>query len=108
MKFAEINSYADEQLVHHEMALERTLMGHLIRHRLGKLENTSVLKKVRSDIARTQTAITGREHLAGLNKGALRSKYSSSFVPSVAVPADATESGAGFLQGVLDSEQPAE
>lgn len=108
MKYDEINAFADEQLVHHEMALERTLMGHLIRHRLGKLENTSVLKKVRADIARTQTAITAREQLAGVNKGALRAKFSSSFVAPAPVAAGATESGAGFLQGVLDTEQPAE
>lgn len=108
MKFSEVIGFNDEELVHHEMALERVLMGHLLRHRLGKLENTSVLRKVRADIARAQTAITAREQLAGLDKGALRSKYSSSFVAPTPMAVGANESGAGFLQGVLDTERPAE
>ena len=69
MKIDELASLGDEQLVHKELELERTMMGHTFRHRLQQLENTSVLKTTRRDIARTQTLLVAREHEAGLQRG---------------------------------------
>ena len=107
MKYSELTALSDEQLVHKEIALERTLTGHLIRHRLGKLENTSVLAKVRRDIARVHTALTAREHAAGLNAGALKGRHASTFV-AAPVAAASAEAGGDFLKGLLDGQEAAE
>ncbi len=106
MKIDELAALGDEQLVHKELELERTLLGHTFRHRLGQLENNSVLKKARRDIARAETLLTARERDAGLSKGALKARYRSTFVPS----APTTEGGAGddFLKGILDKRESAE
>lgn len=106
MKFSDLGSLSDEQLVHRELQLERTLTAHMIRHRLGRLENTSVLRATRRDIARIQTALGGRELAQALSKGSLKSKYASSFVPEAAAPA--SEAGGGFLSGMLDKAEAAE
>jgi ribosomal protein L29 len=107
MKIDELASLSDEQLVHKELELERGLMSQTFRHRLGQLENTSVLRKARQDIARAQTLLTKREHEAGLSKGALKARHRSSYVPVVA---EAAKAGAGddFLKGILDKRESAE
>lgn len=102
MKANELNALTDEQLVHTGLQLERTLLTQTFRHRLGQLENTSVLGKTRRDIARVQTVVTVREHAQGINKGTLLGKHRSSFVP--AVSASTPEVGAGFLEGMLDNQ----
>lgn len=102
MSKIDVSTFSDEQLVHHELGLERTLFGHTLRHRLNQLENNSVLKRTRREIARAQTAMRSRELANGLNRGALRQLHSGSFVPAVLGSADA---GGGFLKGLL--EQPA-
>jgi len=107
MKTAELNGLTDEQLVHTSMQLERTLLGHSIRHRIGQLENSSLIGKTRRDIARVKTVLTGRELANGLDKGALFSKYAGSFVPAMPVKGGA-EAGAGFLSGILDKGESAE
>lgn len=101
MSKTDLSNLSDEQLVHHELGLERTLFGHTLRHRLNQLENNSVLKRTRRDIARAQTALRGRELANGLNRGALRQLHSGSFVPAAVGASDA---GGGFLKGLL--EQP--
>ncbi len=106
MKANELNALTDEQLVHKGLGLERTLLTQTFRHRLGQLENTSVLGKTRRDIARVQTVVTVREHAQGLNKGALLGMHRSSFVPAVA--ASTPEAGAGFLEGMLDNQAATE
>jgi large subunit ribosomal protein L29 len=107
MKTAELNGLTDEQLVHTGMELERTLLGHSIRHRIGQLENSSLIGKARRDIARVKTVLTSRELANGLDKGALFSKHAGSFVP--AAPAKAgSEAGEGFLTGILDKGEGAE
>jgi large subunit ribosomal protein L29 len=105
MKIAELNGLSDEQLVHKALELERSLLGHTFRHRLGQLDDTSVLGKTRREIARAQTALTSRERSAGLNPGALVAKHRSTFVP--AAPS-AKDGGEGFLQGILDKPEAAE
>ena len=102
MKANELHALSDEQLVHKGLELERTLLTQTFRHRLGQLENTSVLGKTKKDIARVQTVVTAREHAQGLNKGTLLGMHRGSFVPAVA--AAATEAGAGFLEGMLDNQ----
>lgn len=107
MKTHELNALSDEQLVHKELDLERSLTTFSFRHRLQQLENTSQLGKARRDIARAETALTAREKAAGLNKGALKARYRSSWSPSAPQAAD-QEAGAGFLKGMLDKPDAAE
>ena len=61
MKANDLKTMSDEQLVHKSLELERTLLAHTFRHRLGQLDNTSVLRATRKDIARAKTALTQRE-----------------------------------------------
>jgi ribosomal protein L29 len=107
MKIDELAALGDEQLVHKELELERSLLAHTFRHRLGQLENNSVLKQTRRDIARAQTLLTQREREAGLTKGALRARHGSSFVPSAA-SAPSASAGDDFLKGILDKQESAE
>jgi ribosomal protein L29 len=106
VKYSELSALSDEQLVHRELSLERTLTGHMIRHRLGKLENTSLLRKIRGDIARVQTALTSRELTASVPRGSLRSRHAGSYVPEAIAPA--SEAGGGFLSGMLDNKEATE
>lgn len=99
MKTENLTAFSDEQLVHHELGLERTLFGHQLRHRLSQLDNNSVLKRTRREIARAQTAVRARELQEGLNRGSLRQRHAASFVPAAAEGSDA---GGGFLKGLLD------
>ena len=102
----DLSALTDEQLVHRELDLERGLMGHQLRHRLGKLENNSLLGKSRRDIARTKTELRRRELLAALPQGALYSRHLASWSPTtVDAP---TEAGGGFLKSVLDGSPAAE
>lgn len=105
MKIDDLATLGDEQLVHKELELERQLVAHTFRHRLGQLENNSVLKSTRRDIARAQTLLTRREKDAGLQKGALKARHRSSFVPAAAVQG---ETGDDFLKGILDKRESAE
>ncbi len=132
MKAAELNGLSDEQLVHKALELERALMGHGFRHRLGQLENTSVLRKTRRDLARVKTVITAREQASALadavksiqedgeaglafaagvslkaNKGTLLAKHRATYVPAAPSKANA-EAGSEFLTGILDKGGAAE
>ena len=106
MKYSEFTTLTDEQLVHRELDLERILLTHQLRHRMGRLDNTSLLRAARRDIARAQTAISTRERDAGLLPGTLRGRHATSFTPSAV--AEATEAGGGFLKGLLDTQEAAE
>lgn len=100
----DLQNLSDEQLVHHELGLERALFGHQLRHRLNQLDNNSVLKRTRREIARSQTALRSRELVNGLSRGALRQQHAASFVPASAAAADA---GGGFLKGLLNQPSDA-
>lgn len=99
MKFTEIQALSDISLVHQELQLERSLVQHQFRHRLGQLENTSVLGATRKDIARVQTELTRREKEQGLGKGTLKAKHGSSFVPG---KTEQKDTGGGFLKGLME------
>ncbi len=101
MKNEDFRSLSDEALVHKELSLERTMVQQQFRHRLGQLENTSVLKTVRRNVARVHTELTRREIEAGAQKGSLRAKYATGWTPEVA--ASNTEAGGGFLSGMMDT-----
>ncbi len=101
MKTENFSSLSDEALVHKELSLERTMVQQQFRHRLGQLENTSVLKTVRRNVARVHTEITRREIDAGMNKGALRAKHATGWTPEVV--SSTTEAGGGFLSGMMDN-----
>jgi len=105
MNIEQLNALSDEALVHQEMTLQDSLMTNLLRHRLGKLVNTSVLKQTRRDIARAQTLLTLRETDNGLSKGSLKASHRSTWQR----PAPSTEesAGAGFLKSLLDENAEA-
>lgn len=103
MKYSELRALTDEQLVHRELSLERSLLTSQLRHRLGRLEDTSVLQKARRDIARVQTLLTEREQETMAAKGSLRARYAATYSPeAVAAP---SELGGGFLKGLLDGSE---
>ncbi|MDP2307158.1 MAG: 50S ribosomal protein L29 [Pseudomonadota bacterium] len=104
MKISELASLGDEELVHKELELERTMMAQTFRHRLGQLENTSVLKNTRRDIARTQTLLVAREREGSLQRGSLKARHRSSFTP-IRGAAAAAGAGDDFLKGILDSRE---
>ena len=98
MKMSEITALTDEQLVHKELALERTLIDARVKKSFGTLEDSSVFSKIRKDIARLQTEATSREKKQGLAKNALKAKYRKSFVATK----QSDESGGNFLQDIAD------
>lgn len=107
MKYAELTALGDEQLVHKELELERSLVANTFRLRLNQLENTSVIKTVRRDIARAQTVLTSRERDGGLARGSLMAKYRSTWTPTAPAAGEGA-AGEGFLKGILDSRESAE
>lgn len=107
MKYADLAALGDEQLVHKELELERTLVSNTFRLRLNQLENTSVLKATRRDIARAQTILTAREREGGMSHGSLIAKYRGTWTPSAAAAGEGA-AGEGFLKGILDSRESPE
>lgn len=98
MKMSEIKSLSDEELVHKELSLERSLIDARIKKSFGTLEDTSSFAKIRKDIARIQTETTSREKAQSIEKNGLKAKFRKSFVPT-----KATEEASGdFLQDIAD------
>ena len=60
MNTQEITALSDEQLDHTELQLERDLIAARFAHRTSQLDDNSVMKKLRRDIARLRTAARGR------------------------------------------------
>lgn len=101
MSNTDLSTMSDEQLVHHELNLERALVTAKFRLATNQLEDSSMVKKVRRDIARARTAGRARELEQGLNKNSLRDRYATTFTPAGAADQDAGE-GSGFLKGIVD------
>lgn len=102
MNYAELTDLSDEQLVHAELTLERSLVTARFQHATNQLADSSQLKKIRRDIARVRTACRTREREAGLRKNALRDRFAAGFTPVAATDGgDAGQSG-GFLKGIVD------
>lgn len=102
MKTSELSGMSDVALVHKALELERQMMTSLLRHRLGRLEDSSVLRQNRRDIARIKTVLRARELEGGLPKGALESRHASTYQPQAAQPSN---EGPGFLQSILDKQE---
>jgi large subunit ribosomal protein L29 len=102
MKYAELGALSDEQLVHHELGLERELVTAQFRLATNQLEDTSVLGKIRRDIARARTAARSREREQGLRSNSLRDRHGSTFVAGVTGGDQSPGSSPGFLQGIVD------
>mgnify|MGYP002630468761 CR=1 FL=1 len=93
----------DEQLVHKEMALERSLLTSRFQHATNQLEDSSQLKKIRREIARVRTVERGRELEQGLRKNSLRDAHKSSFDASQVGESSTVDAAAGgFLKGIVD------
>lgn len=101
MNYTELADYSDEKLIHTELQLERNLIAARFRHYTSQLEDHSVLKKLRRDIARLQTAVRARERDQDLPKNALRGLHASTFQPE-AGEAGMVEGASGFLKGIVD------
>ena len=99
MKYTELTSLSDEQLVHKELALERELTAFRFRLFTNQLDDNSKLKKIRKDIARVQTAARARELAQGLAPNGLRDLHKSTFQ---AQALGGRQEGSSFLKGVVD------
>jgi ribosomal protein L29 len=100
MNTQEISSMSDQQLVHAELQLERDLIAARFAHLTSQLDDNSVMKKIRRDIARLRTAARGREITQSIPKDALKAAHFKSFAPESGGEANAD--GAGFLKGIVD------
>ena len=100
MNTEEIKSMSDQKLVHSELQLERDLIAARFAHRTSQLDDNSVIKKIRRNIARLRTAARGRELSQSIPKDALKAMHLSSFAPE----SGSGDSGddAGFLKGIVD------
>ena len=109
MRFNEIANLSDEALIHKTISLDHELVMARFRHATQQLDDTSVLAKLRKDIARLSTAAREREVAQGLPKNGLHAKHASSFSKDdgaaggddAAQTAEAPASG-GFLKGIVD------
>ena len=92
----------DQGLVHQELSWEFELTRKSLEHRSDALEDVSVLKKLRRDIARAQTVQRERERDQGLQTGTLRRTHRASFNARSGSAAAGAEGQAssGFLSGV--------
>jgi ribosomal protein L29 len=100
MNTQEINTMSDQKLVHTELQLERDLIAARFAHRTSQLDDNSVMKKIRRDIARLRTAARGREVAQSIPKDALKAAHQKSFAPEAG--GEAGVDGAGFLKGIVD------
>ena len=104
MELAQARSFSDEQLVHAELSLERDLIAATFQHRTGQLDDSSVLGKMRKEIARLRTLQRQREIDSGNPRDSLRNAHRGSFDAESAISAEASAEGVskGFLQGIVD------
>ena len=100
MKTQEISALSDEKLVHTELQLERDLIAARFAHRTSQLDDHSVIKKLRRDIARLRTAARGREIEQALPKDSLKAALSKTFTATAS--GENGGEGAGFLKGIVD------
>lgn len=101
---AGFQSLNDEALVHQALATEREFVEARFRHSMDLLEDTSVLRQLRRDIARMKTEQRARELAAGLPKGALAAMHRATFGEADSgegAEASGAEQG-GFLKGIVD------
>lgn len=101
MQYKDMAALSDEGLVHAELAAERELLAASFRLRMGNLEDTAIIGKLRKKIARLRTAQRERERLQGLGTDALRNRYSASFTPA-ADQGTASGSAGSFVKGLVD------
>jgi len=100
MSDTDLRGLSDEALVHFELSSERELAALGLRHRMGNLEDTSRLGKLRKVIARAKTLQAQRESAGGLERGSLLRAHRPSFKGSV--QAGVEQEAGGFLKGVAD------
>ena len=99
----ELKQMTDEALTHRMFDVERELVGARFQHSMGTLENTSVIRTLRKEIARIQGEARNREISQGLNKGSLIQSHRATYQAGNADVAPAGDSAdGGFLQGIVD------
>jgi len=77
----DFGAMSDEALVHHELGLEHEMLLLSMAASVGKLSDTSALKRLRREIARSRTEARRREIAGGLLKDALRNRFRANFKP---------------------------
>lgn len=91
---------SDDALVHGILQADRDAVGLKFRHVEGRLDDTTLIRQKRKEIARMRTELRSRELAQGLRKDALLDMHRKSFSPSAGSAAAA--SGGSFLEGVVD------
>jgi ribosomal protein L29 len=90
---------SDAQVAAKLQEAEVALVRARFKHSLGQLENTSVLRRHRRDIARFLGELRSRELSRDLAKDSLRSVEPA---PITAAAGDEASSDGGFLSGIVD------
>ena len=99
MKMSEIRELSDEQLVHKELELERTLIDARFKKQFNTLEDSSIFSKIRKDIARLQTEQSRRQAEQSLPNNGLKMLHAKTFKPSAAEDTEGTQD---FLKNLAD------
>ena len=105
MKYTELSDLSDEGLVHRELEMERSLVRSSFQQKSGQLQDSSLMGKLRRDIARLRTAQRERERAQGMSVDTLRNRYRGTYVAAgseaTVVEAEApAAASAGFLKGL--------
>jgi ribosomal protein L29 len=101
MANVDLKALSDEALIHHELAMERTYVLKRFAHRTNQLDDTSSLKVVRREIARTRTEERLRERAQSVAKDSLRTSHRHTFKPGkVGAVGAVASASSGFLSGI--------
>ena len=99
MKMSEIKELSDEQLVHKELELERTLIDARFKKQFNALEDSSIFAKIRKNIARLQTEQTRRQAEQKLPNNGLKMLHAKTFKPAENEDSEGTQD---FLKNLAD------
>jgi ribosomal protein L29 len=80
IKFSDLKSLSDEELVHKEFSFERQIIQLRFKSQLDSAESTHGVSILRKNIARCRTAQRDRERGEGLSKDSLRNKFRKTYV----------------------------
>ena len=97
--FAELS---DQELVHRVYKAERDLVSARFKHSMNQLENTSVLRQIRREIATLRTETRRRERDNELPKDSLLQQHGASFGGVAGGESAAPAEKGGFLSGIVD------
>ncbi|HMV65239.1 MAG TPA: 50S ribosomal protein L29 [Myxococcota bacterium] len=94
---SDFNDLDDKGLVEKLVRSQHQLLTAKFALGMGRLQNTSSVRKLRKDIARMRTELRRREVASGVAKDSLAQKFGGNVSREAAVP-----ESAGFLAGMVD------